>query len=212
PHEQRVRRAPERPERKPIGHPVLHPRPALFLQKPVAMLPAGVRSPHLHVDEAIGRVPFADECAPPDRNAEPRQSHVEDRAGRQRRRPADDTKTKRGRCDQKEMRRLGEKREYLGARPGEPHARLEDVVGHYARAILGRCPERVKLAPTWRCSRSWRCGGAFRPPPSLRSPTFPRSSSRRSAAPWPAAFSSRCWPARRATRFADSGPSRSRHF
>ena len=66
----------------------------------MTMLPAGVGSPHLDVDETIGRIPLADERAPPDRDAEPGQPQIEHRTGRERRRPAHEAETKRGRSDQ----------------------------------------------------------------------------------------------------------------
>src|SRR5438093_193031 len=110
----------------------------------MAMLPTCVRPPHWHAHESERRIPFADERAPANRHAEPRHPEIDDRAGRQRRRPSDDAEAKRRRREQDEVGGFGEESEDLGPRPGEPHARLEDVVGHHARTMIGRCPERVK--------------------------------------------------------------------
>src|SRR5439155_26515434 len=75
-HEQRVRRAPERPQWQPIRHPVLDPGPAVLLQKTVAVLPARVGSAHLDVDEPVGWIPFSDERAPSHRHTEPGQPKI----------------------------------------------------------------------------------------------------------------------------------------
>src|SRR5436309_6814991 len=99
----------------------------------MAMLPAGVGPPHLNVDEAIGRIPLPDERPPPHRHTEPRHLEIDHRAVGERVRPADDAEAERRWGEQDEIRGLGEEREHVGTRPGEPHARLENVVGHADR-------------------------------------------------------------------------------
>ena len=64
PAPRRVGEPPERAQRQPVGHAVLHPgaapRPLAPSDEAVAVLPARERPAELHVDEAVGRVELAD--------------------------------------------------------------------------------------------------------------------------------------------------------
>jgi hypothetical protein len=152
-HEEPVHEAAEGPERQPVGHAILDPRPAALLQEPVAVLPPRVGSPHLHVDEAERRIPLAHERAPAQRHdAEPAKAEVEDGPPRHGDAAIDQLQLEGRRRHALEEGRVGEEGEHLGTRARKPHARLEDMVGHGAPVIIGTCPASVKRARMSRCS------------------------------------------------------------
>src|ERR687887_2343603 len=106
----------------------------------MAMLPAIVRTANLHVDEAGGRVEFTNERAPAHRQPEPPDAIVEHGVRRHHRIGSQQLEAEPGWREQREVGRLGEEREHLDAGFRQPYARLEDVIGHGARAIIGSVP------------------------------------------------------------------------
>ncbi len=150
---ERVDETPERARGQPVGHPVLHPgagRPARLavpaLDEAVAVLPAREGPAELHVDEAVRPIELPDHHPPGDR--QPPHAEVEHRARGEARRRREPARARPGGLDDREVARVREEVEHLGAGPRQPHATLEDMVRHDGRAIIGGCPAPVKRERT----------------------------------------------------------------
>src|SRR5207302_5052023 len=153
--EHQMGQAPQGAEREPVHKPVLDPRAAALLEEEMAMFPARVRTAELHVEEPKRGIPLADEHAEPEREAEPADPVVEDRAGPH----ADRARREelRGAPDggqPHQVRGVGEEREDLGSPAREPLARLEAVISRASSP-----PPGCGRGPAARPSRSARRTG-----------------------------------------------------